>query len=43
MIKVSNEIFEGDEQLGFTRMRFAEAMLDIRQDLEIFKVGHNAD
>ena len=43
MIKVSSKIFEGDEQLGLIRMRFAEAMLDIRQDLEIFKVGHNAD
>ena len=41
MIKVSSKIFEGDEQLGFTRMRFAEAMLDIRQDLELFKLGHN--
>ena len=41
MIKVCSKIFEGDEQLGFTRMRFAEAMLDIEQDLEPFKVGHN--
>ena len=30
MIKVSTKVFEGYEQLGFTRMRFAEAMLDIR-------------
>ena len=29
MIKVSSKILEGDEQLGFIRMRFAEAMLDI--------------
>ena len=36
MIKVSSKIFEGDEQLGFTRMRFEEVMLDIRHDLELF-------
>ena len=37
MIKVSSKIrFEGDEQLGFTRMRFEEGMLDIRHDLELF-------
>ena len=41
MIKVSSKIFEGDEQFGFTRMRFEEAMLDIRHDLELFQVGHN--
>ena len=41
MIKFSSKIFQGDDKLGFTRMRFAEAMLDIRQDLELFKVGHD--
>ena len=41
MIKVFSKIFEGDAQLSFTRIRFAEAMLDIRHDLELFKVGHN--
>ena len=41
MIKVFSKIFEGDAQLSFTRIRLAEAMLDIRHDLELFKVGHN--
>ena len=41
MIKVFSKIFEGDAQLGFTRIRFAEAMHDIRHDLELFKMGHN--
>ena len=41
MIKVFSKIFEGDAQLGVTRIRFAEAMHDIRHDLEPFKVGHN--
>ena len=41
LIKVFSKIFEGDAQLSFTRIRFAEAMLDIRHDLELFKVGHN--
>ena len=41
MIKVFSKIFEGDAQLSFTRIRLAEAMLDIRDDLELFKVGHN--
>ena len=40
MIKVSSKVFEGDKRFGFTQMRFAEAMLDIRQDLELFKSGH---
>ena len=39
MIKVSSKIFEGDEQFSFARIRFAEAMLDIGQDLELLQGG----
>lgn len=41
LVNVSSKIFKSDKQLGFTRMGFMEAMLNVGQDPKFLEMCHD--